>query len=128
MPESLTPSGAIGRRQFLLGTAAMTAALTCGPVPAHAVGADVFVLPDLGYAPAALEPYIDALTMSIHHDKHHAAYVKNLNTALGSASGEYKSWSLEKLVKHYKDLPKGIRTAVRSEAEGYGWAMTATAR
>ena len=47
-----------------------------------------FTLPDLPYAPAALEPHIDARTMEIHHGKHHAAYVNNLNAALQGTEHE----------------------------------------
>jgi Fe-Mn family superoxide dismutase len=55
-----------------------------------------FTLPALPYAPAALEPHIDALTMQIHHDKHHQAYVDNLNKALAGTANENKT--LEELV------------------------------
>lgn len=66
-----------------------------------------FTLPALPYAPAALEPHIDALTMQIHHDKHHQAYVDNLNKAVAGTPNENKS--LEELVSKAGTLPVAIR-------------------
>jgi superoxide dismutase, Fe-Mn family len=66
-----------------------------------------FTLPALPYAPAALEPHIDALTMQIHHDKHHQAYVDNLNKAIAGTPHENKS--LEELVGKAGTLPPAIR-------------------
>jgi len=66
-----------------------------------------FTLPALPYAPAALEPHIDALTMQIHHDKHHQAYVDNLNKAVAGTPHENKS--LEELVSIAGTLPVPIR-------------------
>ncbi|MEI6407988.1 MAG: superoxide dismutase [Bacteroidota bacterium] len=66
-----------------------------------------FSLPDLKYAFAALEPNIDARTMEIHHDKHHAAYVTNLNAALQGTEHEGKS--LEELLAHISQLPPAVR-------------------
>ena len=66
-----------------------------------------FTLPALPYAPAALEPHIDALTMQIHHDKHHQAYVDNLNKAVAGTPNENKS--LEELVSIAGTLPPPIR-------------------
>jgi Fe-Mn family superoxide dismutase len=66
-----------------------------------------FTLPALPYAPAALEPHIDALTMQIHHDKHHQAYVDNLNKAIAGTPNENKS--LEELVSKAGTLPVAIR-------------------
>jgi Fe-Mn family superoxide dismutase len=66
-----------------------------------------FTLPALPYAPAALEPHIDALTMQIHHDKHHQAYVDNLNKAVAGTPNENKS--LEELVSKAGTLPVVIR-------------------
>jgi superoxide dismutase, Fe-Mn family len=75
-------------------------------------------LPDLGYAKNALEPHIDALTMEIHHDKHHAAYVTNLNKALESAP-DFASSSIEDLLRNLSKLPEAIRTAVRNNGGGH---------
>lgn len=66
-----------------------------------------FTLPELPYAKDALEPHIDAKTMEIHHDKHHAAYVTNLNAALAGHEGEGKS--LEELVAHISKYPAAVR-------------------
>src|SRR5688572_28208639 len=64
-------------------------------------------LPPLGYAFDALEPAIDAKTMEIHHGKHHAAYVKNLNDALAKAP-EFAKTSLEDLLKSLDKLPESV--------------------
>ncbi|MCC6462188.1 MAG: superoxide dismutase [Saprospiraceae bacterium] len=66
-----------------------------------------FTLPDLPYTPASLEPHIDARTMEIHHDKHHAAYVNNLNAALQGTEHEGKS--LETLLANISKLPPAVR-------------------
>src|SRR5579862_4950333 len=66
-----------------------------------------FTLPALPYAPAALEPHIDAMTMQIHHDKHHQAYVDNLNKAVAGTPNESKT--LEELVSVAGTLPPAIR-------------------
>ncbi|MBC7775479.1 MAG: superoxide dismutase [Phycisphaerae bacterium] len=66
-----------------------------------------FTLPDLPYAFNALEPHVDARTMEIHHDKHHAAYVNNLNTALQGTEHEGKS--LEELLANIGKLPPAVR-------------------
>ncbi len=64
-------------------------------------------LPALGYAFDALEPHIDALTMQIHHDRHHQAYVDNLNKALAGTDGEGKS--LEELMANISKYPAAVR-------------------
>ncbi|MBL7650131.1 MAG: superoxide dismutase, partial [Candidatus Hydrogenedentes bacterium] len=66
-----------------------------------------FTLPNLPYEFAALEPHIDARTMEIHHDKHHAAYVNNLNAALQGTEHEGKS--LEELLANISKLPPAVR-------------------
>lgn len=76
-----------------------------------------FELLSLPYAYDALEPYIDRQTMELHHDKHHAAYINNLNTALADFP-QYQDWSLEKLVVQYDQLPAAIATTVRNNAGG----------
>ncbi len=75
-------------------------------------------LPSLPYAYNALEPYIDAQTMEIHHTKHHAAYVNNLNAALEKYP-ELQSVSLESLLRHINSVPEDIRTAVRNNGGGH---------
>jgi Fe-Mn family superoxide dismutase len=75
-------------------------------------------LPPLPYDAAALEPHIDAQTMQIHHDKHHAAYVNNLNAAL-EKHPSLQSKSAEDLIKNLSAVPEDIRTAVRNNGGGH---------
>ena len=77
-----------------------------------------FKLPELGYPYDALEPYIDAQTMQIHHDKHNAAYVENLNKALAQAPESVQKMTLEDLLLNLDTIPENIRTAVRNNAGG----------
>ena len=78
-----------------------------------------FSLPPLPYATDALAPHIDQRTMEIHHGKHHATYVTNLNNALGSAP-ELEGKSLEELLANgCAAVPEGIRTAVRNNGGGH---------
>ena len=77
-----------------------------------------FTLPPLPYAPAALEPHIDAQTMEIHHGKHHNAYVTNLNAAIEKAP-ELKEKSLEDLLKNVGTAPEAVRAAVRNNGGGH---------
>jgi len=76
-----------------------------------------FQLQPLPYAYDALEPYIDAQTMMLHHDKHLRTYVTNLNNAL-EKHPEFQSWSLEKLLGNLDALPESIRTVVRNNGGG----------
>ena len=75
-------------------------------------------LPPLPYAHDALEPHIDTQTMQIHHGKHHAAYVANLNKALESAP-DLQGKSAEDLIRNLAAVPEGIRTAVRNNGGGH---------
>ncbi len=75
-------------------------------------------LPPLPYDFAALEPHIDAKTMEIHHDKHHGAYVTNLNAALEKHPDLQKK-SVEDLLRNINSVPEDIRTAVRNNAGGH---------
>lgn len=77
-----------------------------------------FTLPPLPYDYNALEPHIDEQTMRIHHDKHHAAYVNNLNTALEQQSG-LQNKSIEELLGGINEVPESIRTAVRNNGGGH---------
>ena len=77
-----------------------------------------FKLAPLGYPYDALEPYIDALTMQIHHDKHNGAYVDNLNKAIAQAPESIQKMSLEELLLNLDKVPDNIRTAVRNNAGG----------
>src|SRR5689334_5974388 len=77
-----------------------------------------YELPPLPYAKNALEPHIDAQTMEIHHDKHHGAYVTNVNKAIaGKADLEKKS--VEDLISNLNAVPEDIRTAVRNNGGGH---------
>lgn len=78
-----------------------------------------FTLPPLPYAPDALEPYIDKATMEIHHGKHHAAYVANLNKALESAPDLQNKSIEELLANNCAIVPENIRTAVRNNGGGH---------
>jgi Fe-Mn family superoxide dismutase len=78
-----------------------------------------FTLPPLPYAPDALEPYIDKLTMEIHHGKHHNAYVTNLNKALESAPDLADKSLDELLANNCAIVPESIRTAVRNNGGGH---------
>ena len=77
-----------------------------------------FTLPTLPYAYDALEPVIDARTMEIHHSKHHAAYVNNLNAALENYA-EFAKKSIEELVANLNEVPEAARTAVRNNGGGH---------
>ena len=77
-----------------------------------------FTRPPLPYPTNALEPHIDAQTMEIHHDKHHGAYVNNLNAALEKAP-ELQGKSLDDLLKNLNAVPESIRTAVRNNGGGH---------
>ena len=77
-----------------------------------------FELPPLPYAFNALEPHIDAQTMEIHHDKHHAAYVNNANAAL-EKHPEFAKKTLEDLLWTINTVPEDIRTTVRNNAGGH---------
>lgn len=77
-----------------------------------------FMLPPLPYAYDALEPHIDTQTMRIHHDKHHAAYVANLNKAVADHP-ELGKKPVEDLLKNLNDVPEKIRTSVRNNGGGH---------
>lgn len=77
-----------------------------------------FEVPPLPYPYEALEPHIDAQTMHLHHDKHHQAYVTNLNAAI-EKHPELASKSAEDLIKNLSSVPEDIRTAVRNNGGGH---------
>jgi Fe-Mn family superoxide dismutase len=77
-----------------------------------------FTLPPLPYDYSALEPHIDTQTMQIHHDKHHAAYVNNLNAALKDHP-DLQGKSIEELLRGINQIPEAIRTAVRNNGGGH---------
>jgi Fe-Mn family superoxide dismutase len=114
------------RRQAIKTGALAGAALAALPqaiaqpnsaVPAVAATNGPFTLPPLPYAFDALEPYIDARTMEIHHDKHHAAYVANLNKAVAEFPDVAKM-SVEDMLWNLNAVPEKIRTAVRNNGGG----------
>ncbi|MFZ1133495.1 MAG: superoxide dismutase [Candidatus Korobacteraceae bacterium] len=77
-----------------------------------------FEVPPLPYDYSALEPYIDTQTMHLHHDKHHQAYVTNLNAAVEKAP-ELKDLTVEELIKGLENVPEAVRTAVRNNGGGH---------
>ena len=81
-----------------------------------------FTVPPLPYAFDALEPYIDAKTMEIHHDKHHGAYVTNVNKAL-EGHADLQAKSIDDLLKGLDSVPENIRNAVRNNGGGH-WNHT----
>lgn len=91
-------------------------AQTAPPAPAAVAGP--FALASLPYSVDALEPHVDARTMEIHHGKHHAAYVANLNKAVADAP-DLASKSVEDLVRNLASVPEKIRTAVRNNGGGH---------
>ena len=77
----------------------------------------VFELPKLNYAYNALEPYIDEMTMTIHHTKHHQAYIDNANKAVAGTPFDGKP--VEELLENLNSVPDNIRTAVRNNGGGH---------
>ncbi len=77
-----------------------------------------YELPPLPYTNNALEPHIDAATMEIHHDKHHQAYITNLNKAL-EGHEDLSSKPIEELIANLGDVPEAARTAVRNNGGGH---------
>lgn len=78
----------------------------------------MFELPKLPYSFDALEPHIDAKTMEIHHDKHHATYATKLNEALDK-SAEWEAKTIEEIVTSYDKAPDDIKTALRNHGGGH---------
>jgi len=76
-----------------------------------------FELPPLPYDYNALEPYIDTETMHLHHDKHHAAYVNNLNAAL--KDHPFANLAIDEVVRRLNEVPESVRTAVRNNGGGH---------
>jgi len=121
-------SSFLGRRGALAGGALMLAGgLFAAPraaraqAPAAAPAAaptGPFTLPPLPYANNANEPHIDAATMELHHDKHHAAYVNNLNNALKDHP-QLAAMPLEEILAKLSQAPEGIRTTLRNNAGGH---------
>jgi Fe-Mn family superoxide dismutase len=85
-------------------------------------GMNAFELSPLGYAYDSLEPYIDAQTMQLHHDKHHQAYITKLNEAIAKETS-LQNQSLEQLIKNVSKHPENVRTAIRNHGGGH-WNHT----
>lgn len=101
----------------MLATAAFAQGATPAPAAAPAA-AGPFTLPPLPYAFDALEPHLDAETMQIHHDKHHAAYVANLNKAV-AGKADLEKMSVEQLLASLDKLPADVVNAVRNHGGGH---------
>jgi superoxide dismutase, Fe-Mn family len=105
----------LNSRSSWAGASTQTATLPvsqASPIP------QPYTLPPLPYAFAALEPHIDARTMQIHHDQHHATYVKNLNAAVVKYPGLGKMSAIA-LLQNLNQVPEAIRTTVRNNAGGH---------
>ncbi|MBV8694596.1 MAG: superoxide dismutase, partial [Ktedonobacteraceae bacterium] len=76
-----------------------------------------FTLPDLPYAYNALEPYIDEQTMRLHHDKHHATYVNNLNTALKDTP--FADLPVDEVLRRINEVPANVKQAVINNGGGH---------
>ena len=106
----------MNRRTALKTTAALGLAAAVNPrVFAQGAGPRVR-LPDLPYGFDALEPAIDAMTMEIHHGRHHAAYARNFQEAIDQAS---LTGSVEEMLARIPDLPEAVRTSVRNNGGGH---------
>jgi Fe-Mn family superoxide dismutase len=112
----------LNRRNFMFLVGAGGIATALGTFPKFALAQDEpqgpFTLPALPYDYNALEPYIDAETMMFHHDKHHAAYIKKLNEAVGKYP-ELASKSAEELLKDIGSLPKDVSSTIRNNGGGH---------
>ncbi len=108
------------RRQLLQVAGAGAATLALRPLSAFAAEEKKagFTLPKLPYDYSALEPHIDAQTMTIHHDKHHQAYVTNLNTALKGQDDLLKMGIVD-LLRDIAKVPQAIRAAVTNNGGGH---------
>jgi Fe-Mn family superoxide dismutase len=105
-------STALGRFPAFAQTPAAASAAAAAPT-------GPFVLPPLPYAYDALEPHIDVETMHLHHDKHHATYVKKLNEAVAKEPSLAKTTNVDDLLKNLDAIPESIRTAVRNQGGGH---------
>src|ERR1017187_4686688 len=118
LKTGLASAGLLGARP---GNPGLLQAVTRSDSDSHSKLEDThvaFTLPPLPYSFDALEPYIDAKTMEIHHDKHHGAYVTNLNKAL-EAHPDLQKRSVEELLAQINTVPENIRPAVRNNGGGH---------
>ncbi len=100
------------------GAVARLRAAESAPVSGSGGTKQPFVLPKLGYAYDALEPHIDALTMEIHHSKHHAAYIKNANKAL-EGHAAYAALTAEDILANLPAIDESVRTTLRNNVGGH---------
>ncbi|UVF18553.1 superoxide dismutase [Microvirga terrae] len=107
----------LSRRHLLTGATLLAASAAIPRAWAQAPSGP-FKLDPLPYAPSKNEPHIDAQTMEIHHDRHHAAYVNNLNTALAQ-NAEAAKMPLQDMLANLSKVPESIRTAVRNNGGGH---------
>jgi Fe-Mn family superoxide dismutase len=107
----------ISRRLFLSG-ATLLAVSAASPLAFAQAPAGPFKLDPLPYPAGKNEPHIDAMTMEIHHDKHHAAYVKNLNDAL-AGHADLAGMPLPEMLANLAKAPETIRTAIRNNGGGH---------
>jgi Fe-Mn family superoxide dismutase len=107
----------LSRRHLLTGATLLAASAAIPRAWAQAPTGP-FKLDPLPYAPSKNEPHIDAQTMEIHHGKHHAAYVNNLNAALGQ-NAEVAKMPLQDMLANLNKVPESIRTAVRNNGGGH---------
>jgi Fe-Mn family superoxide dismutase len=107
----------ISRRHLLAGATLLATSAAIPRALAQAPSGP-FKLDPLPYAPSKNEPHIDAQTMELHHGKHHAAYVNNLNAALGQ-NAEAAGLPLHDMLARLDQLPESIRTAVRNNGGGH---------
>jgi superoxide dismutase, Fe-Mn family len=114
---SFDTNASLTRRKFLAGSAAVAALALAREAHAQTASGP-FQLPPLGYAFNALEPHIDARTMEIHHDRHHAAYVANLNNAVKDHSN-VASMPLQDILAKLAEMPEAIRTMLRNNGGGH---------
>jgi Fe-Mn family superoxide dismutase len=110
--------GGVASALLLTETLAAQSLSNSSAAMAPAPPAGPFVLPPLPYAYDALEPYFDAETMHLHHDKHHQAYVNNLNAAV-AAHPELAGKTVEELVNNVNSWPESARAAVRNQGGGH---------
>lgn len=111
-------SRGVSRRTFITQSTMAAAAAGVLLQSTPAFGADAYSLPKLSYEYDALEPYIDATTMKIHHTKHHQTYVDKLNAALANHP-ELAKMKVEELVMKIDQVPAAIKTAVQNHGGGH---------
>jgi Fe-Mn family superoxide dismutase len=114
----ITRRDALKNIAFTTGALALTSGLASAQVPAAPVPEGVFKLPPLGYDYDALEPFIDAETMKIHHDKHHAAYVARLNVAIAGAPGLERK-TIDEILTDLGTVPEAVRSDIRNHGGGH---------